>query len=82
MNPLKGKMCLPLDCSDIEWEELKPAEPKPKRSFADFQKSVQTVEVLPEPIKFKSLAASFGELVLGVRGHKRLAEPAGYICCR
>jgi hypothetical protein len=20
MNPLKGKMCLPLDCCDIEWE--------------------------------------------------------------
>ena len=43
MSPIKSKMCLPLDCSDLldfEWEELKPAQPN--RSFADFKKNVQS----------------------------------------
>jgi hypothetical protein len=77
VNPLKGKMCLPLDCADwqsIEWSEV-PAVPRPKRSFADFQKSVEAVAVLPEPIKFKSLGESLNDLVKAVRGLRRPANP-------
>jgi hypothetical protein len=79
MNPIKAKMYLPQDCSDLldfEWTE--PATvtaPKPKRSFADFQKSLQAAEILPAPIKFKSLAESFSELVAAVRSFRRPANP-------
>lgn len=76
MNPIRGLVALPTDCYDLasfEWEELKPAQPK--RSFADFTKSVQAVEILPAPIKFKSLAESFSELVAAVRSFRRPANP-------
>lgn len=56
MNPVKGKMCLPLDCADwqsIEWSgPVAVAAPRPKKkSFKDFEKSVATV-ALPTPIQF------------------------------
>ncbi len=73
-NPIRGKLVLPADCYDLagfEWTEPVAVPSKPKRSFADFQKSVQTLEVLPEPVKFKSLAETLGELVSWVRGFKR-----------
>jgi hypothetical protein len=49
---------------------IEPVEPKPKRSFKDFEKSVATV-ALPAPVQFKALAESFGELVAAVRCFKR-----------
>lgn len=76
MNPIRGLVALPWDCRDIEWFEVPVAVPsKPKRSFADFQKSLQAAEVLPEPIKFKSLADTINDLVSRVRGHKRPSHP-------
>jgi hypothetical protein len=67
------KLVLPTDCYDLtnfEWTEPV-VVPAPKPSFADFQRSVQAVEVLPEPIKFKSLGESLNDLVLRVRSFKR-----------
>lgn len=81
MNPLRGKMCLPLDCADwqaIEWTEpITRAAHKPKRSFADFQKSLQAAEVLPEPLEFKSLADTLNDLVAKVRSFRRPCKSAG-----
>jgi hypothetical protein len=75
MNPIKSKMHLPPDCYDLtsfEWSDAPAniaATPK-RKSFKDFEKSVATV-ALPEPVQFKSLAESFGELVAAVRCFKR-----------
>ena len=74
MNPVKGKMCLPLDCADwqaIEWsdEPVTVTVPRPKRSFKDFERTVAAVQ-LPDPVQFKSLAETLNDLVLRVRGRK------------
>jgi hypothetical protein len=80
VNPLQSKkMLLPLDCSDLEWSEVPAnivAGPKPKRSFSDFTKSVEPVELLPPaPVQFKSLCESLNELVAAIRGRKRTSHP-------
>lgn len=67
MNPIRGLVALPTDCSDlgeIEWTDT------PVAAALTWPQSVQATEVLPEPIKFKSLIETLGDLITQVRGHK------------
>jgi hypothetical protein len=59
MNPLKGKMCLPIDCAD--WESIEWSEPP-----ATLAATPETVSPVP-----KSLCKTLGELVAAVRSFKR-----------
>ncbi len=72
MNPIKGLVALPWDCRDIEWSDAPAtlAAAKPKRSFADFEKSVAAVE-LPA----KSLADTINDLVRAVKSYRRPVNP-------
>jgi hypothetical protein len=76
VNPIRGLVCLPTDCSDlggIEWSEVPAtfaATPKPKRSFKDFEHTVAAVE-LPAPVQFKSLADSLNDLLFAVRSFRK-----------